>query len=272
MIKDSSNGAVNTNAIRQYAQRFVVQGVTEPETGADLDDVFSNHRKRILVVEDEPDTVLLLKHLLRSAGYHVLGATSGQEAVRRFTEVKPNLVLLDLMMPDMDGWETYQYLRQMSEVPVMIISAIANKEEIVRALRMGVDDYITKPFVNAEVVARVEAVLRRATAAPTAVERLVFPELDLIVDFRSQEVFSGEKHVQLTGREFAVMSLLAKAAPAIVSYRDIAMQIWEEDSPEARNRIKYLVHLLRRKFVTLPGKPDFIQNVDRVGYKLRTPD
>src|SRR5512140_2033064 len=139
--------------------------------GADLDEVYASNRKRILVVEDEPDTVLLLKHMLRGAGYNVLGATSGQEALKKFSEVKPNLVLLDLMMPGMDGWETYRYLRQMSDVPVMILSAIASKDEVVRALRAGVDDYLTKPFVNAEVVARVEAILRRAHGTAQEVDR-----------------------------------------------------------------------------------------------------
>lgn len=238
--------------------------------GADLDEVYASNRKRILVVEDEPETVILLKHILRSAGYNVLGATSGPEALKKFSEVKPNLVLLDLMMPGMDGWETYRYLRQMSDVPVMIISAISNKEEVVRALRMGVDDYLTKPFINAEVVARVEAVLRRAHTASQEVDRLLFPEVDLIVDFRTQEILHCGQHIQLTGREFSIMALLARSAPAIVAYHDIAMQIWDEDSAEARNRIKYLVHLLRRKFLKLPGNPDFIENVDRLGYKLRT--
>lgn len=238
--------------------------------GADLDEVYASNRKRILVVEDEPDTVLLLKHILRSAGYNVLGATSGQEALKKFSEVKPNLVLLDLMMPGMDGWETYHYLRQMSDVPVMILSAVASKDEVVRALRMGVDDYLTKPFINAEVVARVEAILRRSHSTAQEVDRLLFPEVDLIIDFRTQEVIHCEEHIQLTGREFAILSLLARNAPAIVAYHEIAMQIWEEDTAEARNRIKYLVHLLRRKFQRLPGKPNFIENVDRLGYKLRT--
>ena len=250
------------------------QGNLENETrngiGADLDEVYTSNRKRILVVEDEPDTVFLLKHILRNAGYNVLGATSGQEALKKFSEVKPNLVLLDLMMPGMDGWETYRYLRQMSDVPVMILSAVANKDEVVRALRMGVDDYLTKPFINAEVIARVEAILRRAQTAVQEIDRLLFPEVDLIVDFRTQEILHCGQRVQLTGREFSIMALLARNAPAIVAYHDIAMQIWDEDSAEARNRIKYLVHLLRRKFARLPGKPDFIENVDRLGYKLTT--
>ncbi len=249
----------------QYMDIYSQTGV-----GADLDEVYASNRKRVLVIEDEPDTVLLLKHILRTAGYNVLGAYSGQEALKKFSEVKPNLVLLDLMMAGMDGWETYNYLRQMSDVPVMVISAISNKEDVVRALRLGVDDYITKPFVNAEVVARVEAVLRRAQGASVEVDRLLFPEIDLIVDFRTQEIIHANQRIQLTGREFAILSLLARHAPAIVAYHDIAMEIWEEDSAEARNRIKYLVHLLRRKFQQLPGKPDFIENVDRLGYKLRS--
>jgi DNA-binding response OmpR family regulator len=238
--------------------------------GADLDEVYASNRKRVLVIEDEPDTVLLLKHILRSAGYNVLGAYSGQEALKKFSEVKPNLVLLDLMMPGMDGWETYRFLRQMSDVPVMVISAVSSKDEVVRALRSGIDDYLTKPFINAEVVARVEAILRRTQGTNAEVDRLLFPEVDLIVDFRTQEIIHCNQRVQLTGREFSIMALLARAAPSIVAYHDIAVDIWEEDSAEARNRIKYLVHLLRRKFQRLQGKPDFIENVDRLGYKLRT--
>jgi DNA-binding response OmpR family regulator len=238
--------------------------------GADLDEVYASNRKRVLVIEDEPETVFLLKHILRSAGYNVLGAYGGKEALKKFSEVKPNLVLLDLMMSGMDGWETYHYLRQMSDVPVMIISAVANKDDIVRALRSGVDDYLTKPFVNAEVVARVEAILRRSQSTSAEVDRLLFPEVDLIVDFRTQEVIHCNQRIQLTGREFAILAMLARHAPAIVAYHEIAMEIWEEDTAEARNRIKYLVHLLRRKFQRLPSKPDFIENVDRLGYKLRT--
>jgi two-component system KDP operon response regulator KdpE len=238
--------------------------------GADLDEVYASNRKRVLVIEDEPETGFLLKHILRSAGYNVLGAYSGKEALKKFSEVKPNLVLLDLMMSGMDGWETYQYLRQMSDVPVMIISAVTNKDEVVKALRSGVDDYLTKPFVNAEVVARVEAILRRSQTSPADIDRLLFPDVDLIVDFRTQEIIHCNQHIQLTGREFAILAMLARSAPAIVAYHDIAMEIWEEDTAEARNRIKYLVHLLRRKFQRLPGQPDFIENVDRLGYKLRT--
>jgi DNA-binding response OmpR family regulator len=236
--------------------------------GVDLDEIHSSTRPTVLVVEDEPDTVLLLKQILRLAGYDVLGAFNGYEAVQKAAEAKPDLILLDLMMPGMDGWTTFQYLRQTTDVPVVIVSAIHNKDEIVRALRMGVDDYLTKPFVNAEVVARVQAVLRRAR--PTRqTDRLVFPTSDLIIDFATQEVVLKQKRIQLTGKEFAILATLARSAPDVVQYRAIAETVWGKDNPQVRNRIKYLVYLLRQKLEDASGNPDLIQNIDRLGYKLK---
>lgn len=236
--------------------------------GVDLDEVHSSTRPTVLVVEDEPDTVLLLKQILRLAGFDVLGAFNGTEAVQKAAEAKPDLILLDLMMPELDGWQTFQYLRQTTDVPVVIISAIHNKDEIIRALRMGVDDYVTKPFINAEVVARVQAVLRRAR--PTRhTDRLVFPHSDLVIDFATQEVILQQKRIQLTGKEFAILATLARSAPDVVQYRSIAEAVWGKDNPQVRNRIKYLVYLLRQKLEDASGKPDLIQNIDRLGYKLR---
>ena len=114
--------------------------------GRDLDEM-TTERQRVLVVEDEPDTVLLLKNILRMAGYDVLSASNGQEALKKYKDHIPDIILLDLMMPEMDGWETLRYLREMSDVPVIIISALGAKEDIVRALKTGVDDYLTKPFL-----------------------------------------------------------------------------------------------------------------------------
>lgn len=236
--------------------------------GVDLDEMLSAPRQTVLVVEDEPDTVFLLKQILRLAGYDVLGAYSGVEAVQKTADHRPDIILLDLMMPEMDGWQTYQYLRQTTDVPVVIVSAIHNKEEVVRALRMGVDDYVTKPFVNAEVVARIQAVLRRARPRKET-ERLVFPQCGLIIDFATQEVIFRQKHIQLTGKEFAILAVLAKNAPDVVQYRAIAEAVWEKDTPQVRNRIKYLVYLLRQKLQEAGGDEELILNIDRLGYKLQ---
>ena len=109
----------------------------------------------------KPDTVFLLKQILRMAGFNVLSAASGEEALEQAGSAKPDLVLLDLMMPDMDGWETFRNIRQKTNIPVIVVSALGSKEDVTGGLEQGVDDYIAKPFYNAEVTARVKAVLRR---------------------------------------------------------------------------------------------------------------
>jgi DNA-binding response OmpR family regulator len=244
---------------------------TMAHSGVDLDEVYASERHSVLVVEDEPDTVFLLKHILRSAGFNVMGAMSGAEALRKVAEAKPDLVMLDLMMPDMDGWETYRYLRQMSDVPVIVISAVGNKDDVVKALRMGVDDYVTKPFFNAEVIARAQAVLRRYGKAEE-VSRLVFPDVDLVIDFQTQKVTLREQSVQLTNKEFAVLAVLARNAPEVVNYQTIAQQVWGMDTPDVRKRIKYLVYIIRRKFQSLDPERELISNVDRLGYRMNTGD
>jgi DNA-binding response OmpR family regulator len=130
--------------------------------GADLDEFYASERSRILVVEDDQDTAFLLKQILRHAGFDVLSAMNGKEALSKVNLSFPDLVLLDLMMPDMDGWETIDRLRQVTSTPVIVLTALANKENIVSCLQRGADDYMTKPFYKAEVIARVNAVLRRS--------------------------------------------------------------------------------------------------------------
>jgi DNA-binding response OmpR family regulator len=244
-------------------------GTAVSQSGVDLDEVYATERHSVLVVEDEPDTVTLLKHIMRNAGFNVMGAFSGSEALKKCAEIKPDLVMLDLMMPDMDGWETYRYLRQMCDVPVIIISAVGNKDEVVRALRLGVDDYVTKPFYNAEVVARAQAVLRRYGKMED-VSRLVYPAIDLVIDFQTQKVTLRDQSVQLTNKEFAVLAVLARAAPEVVNYQTIAQQVWGMDTPDVRKRIKYLVYIIRRKFQNLDPNHELIINVDRLGYKIDT--
>ena len=237
--------------------------------GIDLDEIPSVEHQRILVVDDEPDTIFLIKNILRMAGYDVLSALNGRDALKKVKDAPPDMILLDLMMPEMDGWETLRFIREMSQVPVIIVSAIGVKEEIVRALDIGVDDYLTKPFFNAEVIARIRAVLRRA-GKTQEISRLIFPQVNLTIDMATQEIVFQGKHIHLTPKEFAVMSVLAKHAPAIVSYNKISQAVWGEDSEDARKRTKYLIYLLRRKFETITSEYDLILNIDRLGYKLQT--
>ena len=242
---------------------------TMPSVGIDLDEVNSVERQRILVVEDEPDTILLLKQILRLAGFNVLSAVTGPEAIKKVSDLSPHLVLLDLMMPEMDGFEIFGYVRQISNIPIIMVSALNSKEDVVRGLENGADDYIPKPFHNAEMIERVKTVLRRS-GMPQEISRLVFPAVDLVVDLKTQEIRLHQKPIQLTPREFSVMAILAKHAPVIVSYQIICNEIWGEDSSEARKRTKYLVYLLRKKLDQAVPDLDLIINLDRLGYKLQT--
>lgn len=237
--------------------------------GVDLDQRTPGEHPRILLIDDEPDNITLLKLMFQSRGFDVSGAYSGKEALKKIHEVKPNVIILDMMMPEMDGWQTYQELRKISELPVIVVSAARQTENVVKALQMGMDDYITKPFNQAEVVARVNCVLRRRVKKAT-LNRLGFSMIELVLDLDSQEIIYKGERVQLTGRMFEVLLVLAKNAPRVLPYDEITNEIWGETSLSAHNRLKYLIYLLRQEFLKIDDGNPVIKNVDRVGYKLMT--
>jgi DNA-binding response OmpR family regulator len=241
---------------------------TSRKSGLDLDDIQTTERHKILIVDDDFDNITLLKHVLRSSGFDVMSADNGRDGLKKVAEKKPDLVLLDWLMPGIDGRETFANIRKVSDVPVIFISALDEKTGIVNVLLDGVDDYITKPFFNPEVVARIKSVLRRAEQ-DQAVDRLIFPETGLIIDFSTQEVILGESKIQLTQKEFEVLGVLSKGAPRVVNYQTITETIWGEDNPEARKRAKYLIYLLRKKFNQVSPEQNLIINIDRLGYKLQ---
>jgi len=238
-----------------------------PLMGFDLDEVAIEERWRVLIVDDDPDTVYLLKQILRLAGFDVMGALSGEEALKRINKETPDLVLLDIMMPVMDGWETFARIHEMTEVPVIAITALGMNEDIVKGLRVGMDDYLTKPFYNPEVVERVKTVLRRAGKQHEP-NRMEFPQVNLVLDMKSQEVTLNGREVRMTQKEFILLSLLAKNTPAIVTYDTIAEVLWGSKAENVRKRTNYLAYLLRKKFLKIAPDVDLIINVDRIGYRL----
>ncbi len=241
-----------------------------PTSGVDLDLLYEvPERQRVLIVDDEADTVYLLKEILRAAGFDVIGASGFHEALKKAKDIPPDIILLDLMMPEMDGWETYRFLRQMTKAPVIVVSAKATKEEVVDGLQRGVDDYVVKPFYNAEVIARVKTVLRRSES-PEQIRRLFFPDVELAINLSTKQVSIRNQGSHLTSREFSILVLMAKEAPGVISYETIAKEVWGEDTPNARKRIKYLIYLLRQKLEENPDHPRLIVNVEGVGYKLQT--
>ena len=238
------------------------------QRGMDLDTIQTRpSARRALIIDDDPDTVDLIKIIFRNAGMDVVGAFSGKEAIQKCSDTVPSVILLDLMMPDMDGWETFHNIRQMTDVPVIVVSADTKKENVVKGLNIGFDDYVTKPFFPPELVARVNTVLRRASGAIPLTKR-VYPDVDLTIDFETHEVQLRGEDVHLSSREFALLEVLAVKAPRLVRYEEIATKIWESDNYKVRNRIKYLIYLLRQKVELDPNDPQLIVNREGLGYQL----
>jgi DNA-binding response OmpR family regulator len=237
--------------------------------GIDLDSLrASDDNQLVLIVDDDSDTVELLKTSLTHQALDVVSALSGPEALEKAAALSPDLILLDIMMPDMDGWETFKRLRAFTEAPIIIVSAKGTKQEIVAGLETGVDDYLTKPLHLPELAARVRAVLRRAGPVNKASVYL-FPERDLLIELETRQVSYRGQPIELSPKEFALLRCLSDAAPRAATYDQITEAVWQEASSEERNRIKFLVHSLRQKLETDPSDPDLIVNRTGVGYLLR---
>jgi DNA-binding response OmpR family regulator len=237
--------------------------------GIDLDAAHSSRRRRVLIVDDDPEYVHLMKLILRQSDFDVAGAHDCYGALDKYAEFRPDVVLLDLSMPGIDGWSTLELLKKSGDVPVIIVSANANRDDVVKGLLIGVDDYITKPFYNPEVVARIQAVLRRASGNGLVRER-IFPEIGLRIDFERQEAhLAGQSHL-LQPREFEALSLLAADAPRIVTYEKLTTEIWGAATAQNRIRLKNVILSLRKKLEVDPSNPTLVLNRRSVGYSLAT--
>ncbi|MAT45121.1 MAG: hypothetical protein CL609_22555 [Anaerolineaceae bacterium] len=235
--------------------------------GIDLDLSLKRH-KRVLIVDDDPDTVELIKRILRLSDFDVASARNGIEAPVIAEKIEPDVILLDLMMPEIDGKDTFRNLRKVSNAPIIIVSALSNKEMVVELLNLGSDDYLTKPFHRDEMVARINAVLRRSKQK-AVFDGVSIPEIGLTINFSKREVQYQGEFVHLSPKEFMLIYLLAKNMPHVVHYQEIAEEIWGEEESVVKNRIKYLVHLMRKKFLAINSDIEVIITVDRFGYRLR---
>jgi two-component system, OmpR family, KDP operon response regulator KdpE len=251
------------------AQSYEPVYLPETETiGIDIDKNILRSRKRILIVEDDPDTASLLKRILMLAGFDVSNCLNSIDALEKVQKIRPEVILLDLNMPEMDGWMFLQSLRRVTQIPVVILTANAVKDDIVRALSAGADDYMLKPFYGAEVIARIKNVLRRVNENENA-DRILFPQIDMYIDQRSQEVFIRGQNILLTPKEYGVLLVLARNAPSVVRYYSITREIWGETSSDAYKRTKYIVYLIRRKLKKALPDLELIQNVGRLGYRFQ---
>ena len=235
--------------------------------GSDLDYARKEIRARVLIVDDDLDFIEMLKLILRHAGFDVAGATDSNTALEKCAEINPDVILLDLMIPGVDGWGIYQILREITRAPMIVVSASGNRDNAVRSLEMGIYDYISKPFYNPEIIARINRVLQRVEqAGPMNVK--VFPNENLRIDLEAQEVVLRGETVQLLPREFKFLSILAENAPRKVNYKVMGESMWGEDNEKTRSHLKTIVFSLRQKMEVDPTSPKLILNYRGVGYQL----
>jgi two-component system response regulator VicR len=219
---------------------------------------------RILVVEDDPTLRLVLQDNLRSEGYQVDVAPDGVSAVRNTQAVIPDLILLDLMLPDADGFELLPILRQSGQVPVIVLTARTQQAEKVKGLGLGADDYITKPFDPEELLARVRAVLRRVRSSTTRI-RLG----SVAIDFPTKQAANGNQPISLTHREFELLSYLAEHRDKVVRRSELLRAVWGYLDPDISTRmVDFAIARLRRKIEVDHHHPQFIRTAHGDGYCL----
>ncbi len=225
---------------------------------------------RILVVDDEPQIRKFLRISLGAHGYDVVEAARGEEGIEKCATERPDLVLLDLGLPDVDGQEVVTRIREWSDVPIIILSVRAGEAEKVAALDLGANDYVTKPFGIAELVARVRAALRPRRGQDNNTSDIVAG--DLRVDLARHKVSVAGKSVKLSRREFDILRVLAQNAGRIVTHQHMLREVW---GPAHENEFHYLrvyIGHLRQKLEDDPAAPRFISNEPGVGYRLLVPE
>jgi two-component system KDP operon response regulator KdpE len=223
--------------------------------------------EKILVIDDEETTVQLIAILLERRGYEVIKAFRADEGLRKAYRSQPDLVLLDIMMPDMDGWDVCKRLREMSDVPIIFLTARGETRDVVRGLEMGADDYILKPYDNDELVARVRAHLRRSPR-PNMSEELVFNNGEFRINFMNREVRVRNEIKHLTPKEFNLLGVLVRSAGRVVTRNELVTEAWGEEYSDAIDSLKLYIHYLRQKLEVDPNHPEYILTLRGVGYRF----
>jgi DNA-binding response OmpR family regulator len=221
----------------------------------------------VLVVDDERDIRGLVHELLQRAGHDVVEAPDGNEALRRFYAEQPDLVILDVQMPGLDGWGVLERIRELSDVPVIMLTARAEELDKVRGLRAGADDYVTKPFGRQELLARVEAHLRRGRDRKGAPQQ--YADAFVEVDFAQRAVRAGGEDVSLTPLEFRLLTAFVRHPNQLLSHDQIVELAWGGEGSAERDQVKLYVGYLRRKLGEPPGGESPIETVRGFGYRYR---
>lgn len=222
----------------------------------------------LLLIDDDGTLIKALRIYLSRAGYDVHAATNGVEGLREFYKERPDLVVLDVMMPEMDGWETCRRIRELSTVPIVMLTAKGQETDRVKGLRLGADDYVPKPFSLKELEARIEAVLRRAMRYESEDEHVLYMTDDIVIDSERWEVRRNGERLELTPTELRLLFYMAENAGRVLSHRQILREVWGPDYVENVDYTKLFVWRLRQKIEKDPGEPRYILTERGIGYRM----
>ena len=224
--------------------------------------------KNILIVDDEPRYLRLMEANLVTEGFQVIKATNGQEAVNQVAERHPDLVLLDIMMPVLDGFSACERIREFSNVPIIMVTARGSENDRVRGLDLGADDYIVKPFSATELLARVRAVLRRAQSSGGAFEQSIFSHGSLKIDFARAEVFKDDKIVYLSATEYRLLLQFAHNIGVILNSEQLLIDVWGPEYRDDKEILWVSISRLRQKLENDAKNPQHIVTRSGLGYTM----
>lgn len=222
--------------------------------------------EKILLVDDDPTLIQFVAEFLTNDGMQVFCANGGQEALRYAYKEHPDLVVLDVMMPGMDGWEVTARLREMADIPIILITGKTSESDKLRGFKLGVDDYVTKPFSFAELSARIRAVLTRISRAPLDEQTIPFGKCKL--DISRRELRIDGDLVSLTPTEYRLLEVLAQNRGHAVSEAELVQAIWGNNRQEDTSVVRRYIWLLRRKIEDNPSSPAWVITVRGFGYRL----
>lgn len=224
--------------------------------------------RKILVVDDEPRMVQLISMNLKMEGFNVATAANGFEAIEKVTRELPDLVLLDIMMPDMDGFETLKKIREISSVPIIFLSVKGEEYDRVRGLDLGADDYITKPFSPRELISRIKAVLRRTEPETSIRNSEIVVDEDLKINFDQRKVYVRGKEIKLRPTEYRLLHQLVTNPGKLLTHETLLSRVWGPEYRDEDQYVRLYITYLRQKIEKDPKNPKYILSERGLGYRF----
>ncbi len=230
------------------------------------EDIYKN--RRILVVDDEERMVRFIRLNLEYDGFQVTEAYRGDQAIQRLRDTMPDVILLDIMLPDIDGFEVLKMIREISQVPVIMLTAKGEEDDRVRGLELGADDYVTKPFSPRELVSRVRAVIRRVDGATGSMRGLIEIDDRFKIDFDRREVWVDGHLIKLRPTEYRLLYHLVQNAGWVISHDQLLAKVWGYEYRDEPHYVRLYINYLRQKIEKDPANPQYILTERGVGYRF----